>query len=185
MSRALAGSTRHRATRRRRPRTDPSPPSATRAHGRRFTGSLLGVEADRHARLDRRPKRAEIVGEIVGGQVRTERGHAAADIHTDRRRRQRLPHRDNRANRCTLAVVHIGHDGDTVDPRQRADIAQRRAGSGMGAAQVSEPDRTASICAELTSTAAVELRCLISGQLIGMGGRSLTPSFSEVFIGHP
>jgi hypothetical protein len=58
-------------------------------------------------------------------------------------------------------------------------------GSGMGAARVSKLLCTASICAEPTSTVAGELRCLTSGQVTGFGGRSLTPSFWEVFIGHP
>ena len=49
----------------------------------------------------------------------------------------------------------------------------------MGAARVSELVCTASICAEPTSTAAVELRCLVSGQVTGVGGRSLTPSFGK------
>ena len=57
-------------------------------------------------------------------------------------------------------------------------------GSGMGAAGVSEPDSSASKCAELTLMAAVEQRCLKSGQVIRICGRSLTPSFWEVFIGH-
>ena len=55
----------------------------------------------------------------------------------------------------------------------------------MGAARVSELVCTASNCAELTSMAAAELRCLVSTQVTGVAGRSLTPSFWEVFIGHP
>jgi hypothetical protein len=45
---------------------------------------------------------------------------------------------------------------------------------------VSESVFTASNFAELTSTAAAELRCLVFGQVIGVGGRSLTPSFWDV-----
>jgi hypothetical protein len=36
------------------------------------------------------------------------------------------------------------------------------------------------MCAELTPTAPVELGCIASGQVVGVGGRSLTPSFWEV-----
>ena len=63
--------------------------------------------------------------------------------------------------------------------------ARVRQGSGVGAARASELVCTASKCVELTSAVAAELRCLISGQVTGVGGRSVTPSLWEVFIGHP
>ena len=79
------------------------------------------------------------------------------------------------------AVAH----SDRRRPRWQTSCTASMRGSGMGATRVSEAACAASKCAELTPTVGVELRCLMSGQVRGVGGRSLTPSFSEVFIGHP
>jgi hypothetical protein len=54
----------------------------------------------------------------------------------------------------------------------------------MGAERVSELLCTASDCAEPTPTVVAELRCLTSGQAIGVGGRSLTQLPSTALNAH-
>jgi hypothetical protein len=72
-------------------------------------------------------------------------------------------------------------------PAMASLVTTTRPLSGLGSIGLAwEEDSfgTASICAELTPTHPAELRCLVFGQVTGVGGRSLTLSPSEVFIGH-
>ena len=52
---------------------------------------------------------------------------------------------------------------------QMCNARHRRRGSGVGAARVSKLACTASVCAELSPTVAVEMRCLVFGQVMGVG----------------
>ena len=49
---------------------------------------------------------------------------AAADVDADRGRAHCLTHGDDRADGRPLAEVHVGHDANTVHPRQSRDVAQ-------------------------------------------------------------
>jgi hypothetical protein len=90
------------------------------------SGPAVRGEADRQGRLDVEPKPPQRVRKVGGRQRGTHRRHPAADVDTDRRRRDRVPHGDDRADRCALAQVDIGHDRHAVDPGQGADVAELR-----------------------------------------------------------
>ena len=86
---------------------------------------LVRRVADRHGLLDRQPQRQQIVWQVIGGEVGASGDHAAADIDADGGRDDRALGRDHRADRRTLAVMHIRHYRDVFeDERQTGDIVE-------------------------------------------------------------
>lgn len=80
--------------------------------------------ADRDGLLDPRPQPREVTGQVVGRQRRAHRGHAAPDVHPHGGRAHGPVHRDDGPDRGALPVVHVGHDGEPLDPRQRRHVLQ-------------------------------------------------------------
>src|SRR3954470_6749832 len=82
------------------------------------------AEAHGHLALDRRKDLEQLLlGKIIRRQGEAPRHHAAADVHADRGRNDRLDGRDHRAHRRADAQMHIRHGGDVVvDDRQRRDV---------------------------------------------------------------
>ena len=64
--------------------------------------------------------RAEVVGQVGGGEVGADGGHAAADVDADAGRDDRALGGDDRADGGAEAEVGVGHQGD---------VARRRSGS--------------------------------------------------------
>jgi|GEM_PF-6252464 len=62
--------------------------------------------------------------EVVLRERRADGDHAAADVDADGRGGDGALHRDDGPDRRALAVVDVGHDGETPCPRQRGDVAE-------------------------------------------------------------
>ena len=81
--------------------------------------------ANGHAAFDRVAQLRQRVGKILRPQRGAHCGHAAADVHADRRRDDRAAGRDHRSHGRALAQMYVGHHRDPgSDEWDRSDVAQ-------------------------------------------------------------
>jgi hypothetical protein len=88
----------------------------------------LGValaDAGRDALLDESQERGQVVGQLIGGQVRPGRDHPATDVDTDCSRDDRTFHESNGADGGSNSDVRVGHEGERL-------THERQAGSSLG-----------------------------------------------------
>ena len=90
------------------------------------------VEADRDSALDRGAQPPELSLERRGRQGRLHGGHAAADVHADRRGADRPLRRDDASDGRAHAPVRVGHRRDVLeDEGERPGADQLRGGRSL------------------------------------------------------
>ena len=89
-----------------------------------FSPAVVGPPM-RNGFFDRRPYPTQIIRQLIRAQRRLHRHHAAADIHSDRRRNNRALGRNHTPHRRSDPPMHIRHRRHPfINKRQSRHIAQ-------------------------------------------------------------